>query len=149
MEIKVMTDEQRKAVALEYFKRLDRGGNLIELFDEHAEMYFPKWGVARGKQEIEQLFADLMTILAGVTHDKAYMNVIQQGDRVCVEGLSSGKLKSGVEWRAGTTYAGRWCDVFEIRDFKIHRCHVYLDPDYAGEDTARYPWLDAARPTRY
>ncbi|MEV8614886.1 hypothetical protein AB0383_44495 [Amycolatopsis sp. NPDC051373] len=37
--------------------------------------------------------------------------------------------------------AGRWCDVFEIRDWKIHRCFIYLDPDYAGQDTARYPWL--------
>ena len=37
--------------------------------------------------------------------------------------------------------AGRWCDVFEIRDFLIQRCFIYLDPDYAGKDTARYPWL--------
>ena len=39
--------------------------------------------------------------------------------------------------------AGRWCDVFEIRDWQIHRCFIYLDPDYAGKDTARYPWLAA------
>jgi hypothetical protein len=38
--------------------------------------------------------------------------------------------------------AGRWCDVFEIRDAKIQRVYIYLDPDYAGKDTARYPWLD-------
>ena len=37
--------------------------------------------------------------------------------------------------------AGRWCDVFEIRDWKIQRCFIYLDPDYAGGDNARYPWL--------
>ena len=37
---------------------------------------------------------------------------------------------------------GRWCDVFEIRDFKIQRCFIYLDPDYAGADTDRYPWLN-------
>ncbi len=40
---------------------------------------------------------------------------------------------------------GRWCDVFEIRDWKIHRCFIYLDPDYAGKDTARYPWLGAKK----
>ena len=38
--------------------------------------------------------------------------------------------------------AGRWCDVFEIRDWKIQRCFIYLDPDYAGKDTARYPWIE-------
>jgi len=27
------------------------------------------------------------------------------------------------------------------RDFAIERCFIYLDPDYAGADTARYPWL--------
>jgi hypothetical protein len=37
--------------------------------------------------------------------------------------------------------AGNWCDVFEIRDWKIQRVYIYLDPDYAGRDTARYPWL--------
>jgi hypothetical protein len=31
--------------------------------------------------------------------------------------------------------------VFEIRDGKIQRLFVYLDPDYADADTARYPWL--------
>ena len=47
------------------------------------------------------------------------------------------------KWRAGAPEhgAGRWCDVFEIRDWKIQRCFIYLDPDYAGKDTARYPWL--------
>lgn len=66
-----------------------------------------------------------------------------------VEGLSSGALRSGVAWRAGTTHAGRWCDVFEIRDFRIQRCHVYLDPDYAGADIKRYPWLESDRAPRY
>jgi hypothetical protein len=31
--------------------------------------------------------------------------------------------------------------VFEVRDFLIQRCFIYLDPDYAAGDTARYPWL--------
>ena len=42
---------------------------------------------------------------------------------------------------AGVTHAGRWCDVFEIRDWKIQRLFIYLDPDYAAADTDRYPWL--------
>jgi hypothetical protein len=33
--------------------------------------------------------------------------------------------------------------VFEIRDWKIQRCFVYLDPDYAAADAACYPWLRA------
>jgi hypothetical protein len=30
---------------------------------------------------------------------------------------------------------------FEIRDWLIQSCVIYLDPDYAAKDTARYPWL--------
>ena len=40
--------------------------------------------------------------------------------------------------------AGRWCDVFEVRDFLIQRCFIYLDPDYAAQDTSRYGWLAEA-----
>jgi ketosteroid isomerase-like protein len=141
MEVKVMADEQRKAVALEYLKRLDRGENFFDLFDDHAEVYFPKWGVACGREQFEKLFMDLGSIIARFKHDMAYVNVVQQGDTVVVEGTSHGATKSGIEWRAGVTHAGRWCDVFEIRNFKIQRCFIYLDPDYESADTARYPWL--------
>jgi hypothetical protein len=30
--------------------------------------------------------------------------------------------------------------VFEVRDFLIQRLFIYLDPDNANLDTARYPW---------
>jgi hypothetical protein len=33
--------------------------------------------------------------------------------------------------------------VFDVRDFKIQQCFIYLGPDYAGLDTDRYPWLGA------
>jgi SnoaL-like protein len=136
-----MTDEQRKAIALEYLKRLDRGQSFFELFDDHAQVYFPKWGLANGRAEIEKLFGDVGGTLSWIVHDYAYFNYIVQGDSVVVEGTSSGKTAGGVEWRAGVTHAGRWCDVFEIRNFKIQRLFIYLDPDYAGADVARYPWL--------
>ena len=74
----------------------------------------------------------------------AYRRAIRQ---VVVEGTSFGTTASNAKWRAGVTHAGRWCDVFEIRDFLIQRVFIYLDPDYAGEDTARYPWLAQREPT--
>jgi ketosteroid isomerase-like protein len=136
-----MTDVQRKSVALEYLKRLDRGENFFDLFADDAQVYFPKWGLANGRAEFEKLFSDLGSILSGIRHDYTYFNYIIQGDHVVVEGTSQGETAGGVEWRAGVTHAGRWCDVFEIRDFKIQRVFIYLDPDYAGADTERYPWL--------
>jgi hypothetical protein len=149
MHIETMNDEQRKAIALEYLKRIDRGENFFDLFDDHAHVYFPKWGVARGRQQYEQLFGELISILSSIIHDNIYFNYVVQGDMVVVEGSSSGVTADGVPWRVGVTPAGRWCDVFEIRNFKIQRCFIYLDPDYAGADTARYPWLAHGEPRNY
>ena len=137
----VMTDEQRRSVALEYIKRTDRGEDVLPLFAGDAQVFFPKWGLATGREEYERLFADAGALLSGIRHDYAYFNYVVQGDTVVVEGTSSGTTAGGAEWRAGDGAAGRWCEVFEIRDFLIHRCFVYLDPDYAGEDLDRYPWL--------
>ncbi|WP_375002500.1 nuclear transport factor 2 family protein [Aeromicrobium sp. CTD01-1L150] len=136
-----MSDEQRKTIALEYLKRLDRGEDFFDLFDDHAQLYFPKWGLANGIDEIKAAFGAVAGLLSAITHDYAYLNYIHAGDTVVVEGTSSGRTADGSEWRAGVTHAGRWCDVFEIRDGKIQRLFVYLDPDYADADTARYPWL--------
>jgi len=53
-----MTDEQRKSVALEYLKAFDNGGvtstggSILDLFADDAQVYFPKWGQASGKEEI-------------------------------------------------------------------------------------------------
>lgn len=139
-----MTDEQRKTVALEYLKRLDRGEDFFDLFADDAQMYFPKCPIANGIKEIKQTFGNVASIVSAVTHDYAYFNYVQSGDTVVVEGTSSGRAADGTKWRAGVSHAGRWCDVFEIRDGKIQRLFVYLDPDYADADTARYPWLGGA-----
>lgn len=136
-----MTDEQRISVAKEFLLRLDTGGDTLELFAEDALYYFPKRGFMRGKKEIAEFFPQLGSMIAQIDHHAAYFNIVVQGDLVIIEGASSGVTADGVQWRAGVTHAGAWCDVFEIHDFKIHRLSTYLDPDYAGADTARYPWL--------
>ena len=144
-----MTDEQRKSVALEYLKAFDNkgvtssGNSILELFADDAQVYFPKWGLANGKKEIGRLFTDFSALLREIRHDYAAFNFIMTGgDVFACEGTSYGVHQDGA-WRAGVTHAGRWCDVFEVRDFLIQRCFIYLDPDYAGKDTTRYPWLSA------
>jgi hypothetical protein len=144
-----MTDEQRKSVALEYLKALDAGGvtpsgkSIFDLFSPHAEVYFPKWGVAHGRAQIETLFGDVGSKLKSITHHYDSLKwIFSGGDSIVCEGLSHGEHADG-PWRAGDPDwgAGRWCDVFEIRDGLIQRCFIYLDPDYAGKDTERYPWI--------
>jgi ketosteroid isomerase-like protein len=135
-----MTREERKALAIEYFRRLDRGSDVLMLFAEDADVYFPKWGTARGTAEIERMLTDVGQLFTRIRHHYEDVNVVVEDDMVVVEGTSHGVTADGTEWRAGVTHAGRWCDVFEIRDDKIQRCFIYVDPDYAGADTDRYPW---------
>lgn len=147
----IMTDEQRKSVALEYLKAFDNGGvtsnggSILDLFASDAQVYFPKWGLATGTEQIGKLFGDVGGTLKSIQHHYAHFNWIFSGsDFVVCEGESHGEHRDG-PWRAGVPEwaAGRWCDVFEIRDWKIQRVFIYLDPDYAGKDTSRYPWLGA------
>ena len=144
-----MTDEQRKALALEYLKAFDNkgvtssGAGILDLFADDAQVFFPKWGLATGKKQIGQLFADFGGLIESILHDYATFNWIMTGsDIFACEGTSAGVHRDSA-WRAGVTHGGRWCDVFEVRDFLIQRCFIYLDPDYAGLDTQRYPWLSA------
>ena len=146
-----MTDEQRKSVALEYLKAFDKGGvtssggSILDLFADDAQVYFPKWGLANGKAEIGKLFGDVGGTITSIVHHYSHFNWVIAGDTVVCEGTSHGEHRDG-PWRAGVPEwaAGRWCDVFEIRDWKIQRCFIYLDPDYAAKDTERYPWLSQA-----
>jgi hypothetical protein len=145
----VMTDEQRKSVALEYLKAFDNGsttstgGSILDLFADDAQVHFPKWGLATGKEQIGQLFGDVGATIKSILHHYSYLNWVFSGtDTIVAEGTSHGEHQDG-PWRAGVPEcgAGRWCDVFEIRDWKIQHRFIYLDPDYAGKDTARYPWI--------
>ncbi len=69
------TEESRKAIAISYLKSLDAGGvspttglGLFDHFAEDAEVYFPKWGIARGKPEVIRMFTDVGGTLRGITH---------------------------------------------------------------------------------
>jgi hypothetical protein len=144
-----MTDEQRKSVAMEYFKAFDNGGvtssggSILDLFASDAQVWFPKWGLANGREEIARMFGEVGGTIEELVHHYAGFNwIFSGGDVLVCEGTSHGRHRDG-PWRAGVpeSGAGRFCDVFEIRDWLIQRVFIYLDPDYAGLDTARYPWL--------
>ncbi|MGI6798019.1 nuclear transport factor 2 family protein [Gordonia sihwensis] len=83
-----MTDEQRKSVALEFLKRVDTGGDVIELFADDALFCFPKYGMVRGVEKIEEFLGELGGIISSIEHHSAYFNYIVEGDRVVVEGTS-------------------------------------------------------------
>ena len=126
-------------VALEYFRRLDAGDpSLIDLCDSEVAFYFPKFGVGRGIAQLGDLVGALGQVVGKMTHDMSRAVFVADGDRVVVEGVSSGELRDGRTWSAGETPAGRYCNVFEVKGGKIVRLFIYLDPDYGGDDDARF-----------
>jgi ketosteroid isomerase-like protein len=141
ISVHTMTRDQRRSVAIDYFRRLDGGRDMLDLFSDSTEIYFPKWGVARGLDEIQKMWSEVGVLYREIRHFTEYFNFVIGEYHVYVEGLSDGVAGDGTRWTGGQTHAGRWCDAMEIRDGKIERLYIYLDPDYAGADTARYPWL--------
>ena len=143
-----MTDEQRKSVALEYLKAFDNGGvtstgaSILDLFAEDAQVYFPKGDSRPARRPSASCSPTSAARSPRSSTTTPTSTGCSRRDVVVCEGTSHGEHRDG-PWRAGVPEwgAGRWCDVFEIRDWKIQRCFIYLDPDYASKDTQRYPWL--------
>ena len=145
-------DAARQAVAESYLKSLDAGGvspttglGLFDHFSDDAEVFFPKWGVAKGKEEVIKMFSDVGGTLKSIKHNYDGFTWYMNGtDSFAVEGTSEGEHRDG-PWMADQPKwgAGRFCDCFTVKDGKITRLFIYLDPDYAGKDTARYGWIPA------
>lgn len=121
-----MTNEERKAIASEYLHSLDTSDDFFHLLAENAEVFFPRSGVTKGREQYKKLFSDLGAKVEKFKHHHDRINWVIQGDFVVAEGSSQGKLKTGE-----TGSDSKWCDVFEIRDGKIQRLYIYLDPECA------------------
>lgn len=133
-------DEDRISVVRRYFRLADAGRpEVLELFHEDAEFYFPKFGFASGRQSLFDIVKGFEGVLEHLQHDYDTMNVIPAGEYVVVEGTSHGRML-GKAWSGGTTPGGRFCDVFRFRDERIASLHIYLDPDYTGDDEPRFRW---------
>ncbi len=133
-------DQEKIKVAREYFMRADEGRpDLLELFHQDAEIYFPKFGFGFGRESLLELIKGFEGTLEYIRHDYDNLIFIPSGDYLIVEGTSAGKM-SGQSWEGGTTPGGRFCNIFKFRDGRISSLHIYLDPDYTGEDEPRFRW---------
>src|SRR5262245_27949949 len=112
-----------------YFRLTDQASpEILELFHEDVEFYFPKFGFVVGRQSFFELVQGFAGSLEFMQHDYDNLMFIPAGDYVVVEGTSRGKL-SGKTWQGGQTPGGRFCDVFKFRGDRISSVHIYLDPD--------------------
>ena len=101
---------------------------------------FSKFGVGKGHAAIGQALQGVGNALAGVRHDSDSMKVTGSGDRLAVEGKSSGTLKDGPHLGRGRDAGRPLLQLFEFRDGKIARLYIYLDPGYGGDNRGRFLW---------
>jgi hypothetical protein len=133
-------DDKRIQVTREYFRLADQGRReVLELFHDEAEIYFPKFGFGFGRQSLFEMVKGFDGVLEFIRHDYDELTFIPAGDYVVVEGTSRGRL-SGKTWAGGETPGGRFCNLFKFRGDLISSLHIYLDPDYTGEDAPRFRW---------
>jgi hypothetical protein len=135
-----LNNQDKIKIAREYFIRADQGRqDLMDLFTPDAEIYYPKFGFGFGRESFFEMVKGYKDVLEHIQHDYDGMLFIPSEEYVVVEGTSSGRM-GGKSWEGGKTPGGRFCNVFKFREDKIASLHVYLDPDYIGEDTSRFRW---------
>jgi ketosteroid isomerase-like protein len=136
----ILNDEDKIAIAREYFARVDQGRpDILELFHEDAEIYFPKFGLGFGRQSLFEMVKGFEGSLEYIRHDYESLTFVPSGDYLVVEGTSHGKM-SGKSWAGGQTPGGRFCNLFKFTGGRISSLRIYLDPDYTGEDEAWFRW---------
>ena len=136
-----VTSDEQIAITKEYFKRVDSGApDLLDLFTDDTQIFYPRFGYARGKAEIVPFLVGLGAGVASFQHPEDRMVFTQESNRVVVEGAEQGVLTSGTPFPGDARSAGLFCNVFEFRAHLISRLHIYADPDLAGQQPALFPW---------
>ncbi|HWI71921.1 MAG TPA: nuclear transport factor 2 family protein [Baekduia sp.] len=140
-----MSDSANVATVKRFYKISDGrlAGNRAELFTDDVQIYAPKYGVGIGREAMEAAGKG-RTMYRRLVHHLDEFDIVEMENRVVVEGTTEGETATGRTWDGRTTAPGRFCSVFELRDGKICRMHVYFDPDLGHEDAHRYPWSQDA-----
>jgi ketosteroid isomerase-like protein len=140
-EMTETAESENVALVRRYFDLLDGrvAGDISELFAADAQLYIPTFGIIHGAGTFAELSSGVAqrAKVRHSTHHVDEFNVIEHGDTIVVEGTSEGETVNGQRWDGRKTIGGRFCNVFEVRHGRIARLHVYVDPDFCREDTAR------------
>jgi hypothetical protein len=115
----VLNDQDKIRIAREYFMRADHGRpDILELFHEDAEVYFPKFGSGFGRNSFLEMVKGFEGSLEYIQHDYDRLNFISSGDYLVVEGTSQGRM-AGKSWAGGKTPGGGF----------LQRLHISSGPN--------------------
>ena len=80
------TQHKTVAIAKEYFARLDsRSPTLLDLFTEDAQIFFPKFGIGRGRTAILEAMSGVGGRIQSVEHASDSFVYIASGNLLAVE----------------------------------------------------------------
>src|SRR5258705_11077853 len=123
------SDRRQIALAQEYFRRVDAGrADLTDLMTEDVELYFPKFGIGRGKAAFGEFAAGVGRVFEPVEHDYRSHSFFCSGTTLVVEGTTPRQTKNGQSWTAGETPGARFCNAFDFRGHVIARVYTDLVP---------------------
>ncbi|WP_219894218.1 nuclear transport factor 2 family protein [Aquisediminimonas profunda] len=143
---KIMIAKERKMettkleLAQKFLRTMDEAGNVFELLTDDVEVMYPKWGIAKGKEDLAQLYTDLGPYLSSISHHAESFRCLTGDDQVCISGLSSGTLTDGRRWEPDGACGGQFCVWFSFREELISGIWIYIDPDYVDGTKGYYPW---------
>lgn len=119
---------------------LDAHGDFLSLITDDVELTFPKWGSSQGKANLGRFFLALGSYVAAIRHRPDTLQFLageRDGQtRVCIEGLSEGRLHKCKAWTAG-----RFSAIYDFRGRLVSRIGIYIDLDYVDDTTDHYPWF--------
>ncbi|MGW6036902.1 nuclear transport factor 2 family protein [Gordonia terrae] len=124
-----------------YFLYSDAGkSETLDLFDDDVEIYFPVFGIRRGKAAFGEFVEGFLAKIGSIAHNLEDFTCTVAGDTVVVEGTTRGTALDGQSWSGGQTPGGRFCSVFNIKNSLITRMYIYTDPDYTSDNSAGFGW---------
>ncbi len=133
---------QRVAIVQKCFRLVDAGDSgLLDLYTDDVELFFPKFGHGRGREDMIEFARRLWFGLGSIEHDIEGLDIMVSGDRVIVEGREWGTLADGTAWPDGQVSTGRFCNVFAFRGNQISSVHIYADLDIASAHTEKIEQL--------
>ena len=92
-----LNDHEKITIAREYFVRADEGrSDILELFHEDAEIYFPKFGLGFGRQSLFEMVKGFEGSLEYIRHHYDTLTFIPSGDYLVVEGLHTVKCPASI-----------------------------------------------------
>lgn len=138
----------RTATVREYFRLVDAADPAwMEKFTHDCEIWFPKFGSARGHAGLAQFGQVIGRIIAHLEHDLSELRIFEDAgaETVVAEGRESGRLTDGRTWPDPASSEGRFCNVFTFEGEQIKRLAIYVDPDFASDDAERLALLASGK----